>query len=163
MEEEKRKLQDTDRAYLAGLFDGEGCASVSFTQYTKKGRDRLYDSCKVHLAISNKDENALRDVLLMIGKGGIYPGKGVFSFRTGDPSDILGIIEVIKPYVKIKKQSLENLGKAAEFILEIRGTNRRHSWTEEEKNKFKELARMSRALKGAGNRGRPRRKKRDRS
>lgn len=150
------ELKDIDKAYLAGLFDGEGCASVSYTQYRKKGRDRLYDSCRVHLAISNMDENVLRDVLLMIGEGGIYRQKRVSSFRTANPRVIIEIIEMLKPYVRIRVQSLENLGTAAGFILKVRGPNRRHTWTEEEKNKFKELAKMSRALKGGGKKGRPR-------
>lgn len=150
-------LRDVERAYLAGLFDGEGCASVVYTQYEKQGRERLYDSCKVHFAISNMDRSVLRDVRLLIGKGGIYRQKGVSSFRSGKPTDIIKIIETIKPYVKIKKQSIENLENAAKFILKVRGTSKRHRWTEEEKKKFKKFAEMSKALKGSGKRGRPRR------
>lgn len=65
-------MENTERAYLAGLFDGEGCASVSYTKYERQGKERLYDSCRVHFAISNMDRGVLRDVRLLIGKGGIY-------------------------------------------------------------------------------------------
>ena len=149
-------MKDIERAYLAGLFDGEGCVSVVYTQYEKQGRERLYDSCKVHFAISNMDRSVLRDVRLWIGKGGIYHQKGVYSFRTGKPTDIIKIIETIKPYVKIKKQSIENLENAAKFILKVRGSSERHRWTEEEKDEFLKFVETSKALKGGGKKGRPR-------
>lgn len=141
---------------MAGLFDGEGCASVVYTCYKKEGRERLCDSCKVHFAISNMERSVLRDVRLLIGMGGIYRQKGVSSFRCGKPADIIKIIETIKPYIKIKKQSIENLENASRFILKVRGTSKRHRWTEEEKKRFTKFAENSRALKGGGKRGRPR-------
>jgi len=149
-------LKDVEKAYLAGLFDGEGCASVSYSQYEKKGRERLYDSCRVHFAISNMEQSVLRDVRLLIGKGGIYRQKGIFSFRSGKPADIIKITETIKPYVKIKKQDLKNLQNAAKFILEVRGSSKRHKWTAEEKKEFLRFVETCKALKGSGKRGRPR-------
>jgi hypothetical protein len=56
----------------------------------------------------------------------------------------------------VKKQDLKNLENAARFILKVRGSDKRHKWTEEEKKKFHEFVDQSKALKGGGRRGRPR-------
>ena len=57
----------------------------------------------------------------------------------------------------MKKQDLKNLENAARYILKLRGSSKRHTWTEEEGKKFQEFADQSKALKGGGKkRGRPR-------
>jgi len=151
-------LKDVERAYLAGFFDGEGCAAVIYSQYKKKTKkgEKLYSGFGVHLAISNVDQSVLRDVRLSVGKGGIYHQKNVYSFRSTKPTDIIKIIGLIKPYVRVKKQDLKNLEDAAKFVLEVRGAKKRHKWTEEEKKKFLEFVDQSKALKGSGKRGPPR-------
>jgi len=151
-------LKDVERAYLAGFFDGEGCAAVIYSQYKKKTKrgEKLYSSFGVHLAFSNVDQSVLRDIRLLVGKGGIYHQKNVYSFRSGKPTDVIKIIGLIRPYVRVKKQDLKNLEDAAKFVLEVRGAKKRHKWTEEEKKKFLEFVDQSKALKGGGRRGRHR-------
>ena len=148
------RLREVDRAYLAGLFDGEGCASVVYTQYKRRGRKRQYQSYKVQFTISNKDNRVLKEVRLLFGKGGIYPKDN--SFRISKPRDVIEAIGLIRPHVRVKKTDLANLYKASKYILEVRGSRKRHRWTEEERNEFSKFAETSIALKGAGKRGRPR-------
>jgi len=150
------RLKEVDRAYLAGLFDGEGCASVVHSQYRGRGRKRLYQSYRVQFIISNTDNRVLKEVRLLFGTGGIYPKEN--SFRISKPRDVIEAIELIRPYVRVKKTDLANLYEASEFILEVRGSSERHKWTEEERNEFLKLAETSMALKGGGKkkRGRPR-------
>ena len=60
-------MKDVERAYLAGLFDGEGCASVIYSQnkkMTKKGK-RIYSNYGVDLVIANKDIRVLKESVLM--------------------------------------------------------------------------------------------------
>ena len=147
-------MKEVDRAYLAGLFDGEGSTSVVHTQYERRGRKRRYQSYKVQFIISNEDKRVLKEVRLLFGKGGIYPKDG--SFRISKPGDVIEAIELIRPHVRVKKTDLANLYKASKYILKVRGTGKRHRWTEEEEKEFEKLAETSRALKGGGKRGRPR-------
>lgn len=147
-------MKDVERAYLAGLFDGEGCASVTYTQYKRRGRQRLYQGCKVQFVISNTDNRVLKEVRLLFGNGGIYPKES--SFRITKPRDVIDAIELIRPYVRVKKPDLANLYEASEYILEVRGSSERHEWTEEERTIFLKFAETSKALKGGGKRGRPR-------
>jgi len=147
------RLKDVDRAYLAGLFDGEGCASVSYSKELKtiKTGEKLFPNFRVQFIISNEDNRVLKETRLLFGKGGIYPKDG--SFRISKPRDVIEAIELIRPHVKVKKTDLDNLYKASEFILEVRGSRKRHRWTEEEKNEFVKFEETSKALKGPRKRG----------
>ena len=160
-------MKDVERAYIAGLFDGEGCTSVVYTQYKKRGRERLYSGYKANLVISNQDTHILKHIRFLFEKGGIYPQKNKedshgkrqktsYDFRISKPSDIIEFVELISPYVIVKREDLENIYKASKFILKVRGLNKRHKWTTEEKEEFLKFERTSKALKGAGKRGRKR-------
>lgn len=151
-------MKDVERAYLAGLFDGEGSASVIYSHYTRRKRKRLYDSYKVQLIISNKDIRVLKEIRLLFGKGGIYPANGSYDFRISKPTDIIEMIELIKSYIRVRKPDLDNLYTASKFILKVRGSSERHRWTEEEKDEFLKFVETSQALKGprGRKRGRPR-------
>jgi hypothetical protein len=151
------KLEEVDRAYLAGLFDGEGCASVTcgpHRKMTKKGW-KLYRGRGVHLVISNSDKRILKEARFLCGKGGIHSQETANTLRICKPSDVIEVVELIRPYIRVKKEDLQNLEDAAKFILKVRGPEKRHRWTEEEEREFEEFAKTSRALKGAGKRGRP--------
>jgi len=152
-------MKEVERAYLAGLFDGEGCASVVYSHYTHmtKNGKKLYPKHAVYLVISNTDPRILKEFLLLIGKGGLYTQKNIHTIRITQASEIIEMIEIIKPYIRVKKHDLRNLENAARFILKLRGSSKKHTWTDEETKKFQEFADQSKALKGGGKRrGRPR-------
>lgn len=149
-------MKDVERAYLAGLFDGEGCASVIYSQYKKRNRKPLYESFRVQLVISNDDKRVLKEVLLLLGKGGIYRKNGSYTFRISKPADIIEMIDLIRQYIRVKGTDLDNLYEVSRFILKLRGSSRSHKWKEEEKREFLRFAERSKALKGGGKRGRPR-------
>ena len=151
-------MKEVERAYLAGLFDGEGCASVVYSQnmrMTKQGM-ALYQTFSVYCIISNDDRRVLQEVRFLSGNGGIYKQKTSYTFRVCKTSDVIEIIETIKPYIRVKKQDLQNLESAARFIMKLRGLSTRHTWTEEETKKFQEYVWQSKAMKVGGRRGRPR-------
>ena len=146
-------LKEVERAYLAGLFDGEGCASVTYGQFVRVGSQRVYPNRHVQFVISNTDNRVLKEIRFLFGKGGIYSKK---SFRITNPREIIDAIELIRPYIRVKKADLSNLYDASKYMLESRGSLKRHEWTEEERTTFLKFAETSKALKGGGKRGRPR-------
>ena len=88
-------MKDVERAYLAGLFDGEGCASVIYSQYkkmTKKG-ERIYSGCGVTLVIANNDIRVLKEARFLCGKGGIYTRETSHTLRIYNASDVIETIE----------------------------------------------------------------------
>ena len=168
-------MKEVDRAYLAGLFDGEGCASVTHGPYRKETTKggKLYWGHKVHFVISSQDKHALKKVRRLFEKGGIYDQdrsksinslsqRTTYDFRITKPTDVIKVIDLISPYVIIKEDDLENLRDAAKFILRVRGSKERHKWTEEEGKEFEKFAKNSRDLKGGGKRGRRRKLRRER-
>lgn len=151
-------MEDIERAYLAGLFDGEGCPSIAYGRYEKKGRKRLFKSHQVFFVISNQDKRVLKEAILLVGKGKIYlpRGKKTYSFTISKPVDVIETIKLIRPFVRVKGPELDNLYNAAEYILKVRGSHKRHRWTKEESKEFSKFAKINKALKGGKNRGPPR-------
>ena len=69
-------MRDTDIAYIAGLFDGEG--SIEFTKRKEKKRNGTYDCRRISMEISMTDESVLLWVLEVLNVGTLTkkPRKG---------------------------------------------------------------------------------------
>ena len=60
-------IRESDVAYIAGLFDGEG--SIEFTKRKEKKRNGTYDCRRISMEISMTDESVLRWVTEVLGCG----------------------------------------------------------------------------------------------
>ena len=62
-------MRDTDIAYIAGLFDGEGC--VSYKQYMRKRphNKKPYPTWQIKLEIAMTEQSILRWVCEVLGVG----------------------------------------------------------------------------------------------
>ena len=69
-------IRESDAAYIAGLFDGEG--SIDFTKRKEKKRSGTYDCRRVSMEISMTDESVLIWVHEVLGVGTLTkkPRKG---------------------------------------------------------------------------------------
>jgi hypothetical protein len=70
-------IRESDAAYLAGLFDGEG--SIDFTKRKEKKRSGIYDCRRVSMEISMTDQSVIRWVHEVLGVGTVVkkPRKGL--------------------------------------------------------------------------------------
>ena len=70
-------ISETDIAYIAGLFDGEG--SIDFKKRREKKRNGTYDCWRISMEISMTDESVLRWVHEVLGCGTVIkkPRKGL--------------------------------------------------------------------------------------
>ena len=70
-------MRDTDIAYIAGLFDGEG--SIEFTKRKEKKRNGTYDCRRISMEISMTDKSVLIWVHEVLGVGTLTkkPRKGL--------------------------------------------------------------------------------------
>ena len=68
-------IAETDKAYIAGLFDGEGC--VSYKQYMRKrkGQKKAYPTWQIRLEIAMTDESLLIWLHEVLGVGTVGPRK----------------------------------------------------------------------------------------
>ena len=69
-------IRESDAAYIAGLFDGEG--SIEFTKRKEKKRNGTYDCRRISMEISMPDESVLLWVLEVLNVGTLTkkPRKG---------------------------------------------------------------------------------------
>ena len=69
-------IRESDAAYIAGLFDGEG--SIDFTKRKEKKRSGTYDCRRISMEISMTDESVLLWVLEVLNVGTLTkkPRKG---------------------------------------------------------------------------------------
>ena len=77
-------MKETDAAYIAGLFDGEG--HVIYKQYPKqrKGQTKAYPTWKITLEINMTEQSIVRWVHEALGVGTVCekpPGKGQIGRR----------------------------------------------------------------------------------
>lgn len=100
---------ETEVAYVAGLFDGEGCVSIHFKTETRNGKGYH----QMHVRISNTHEGVLLWVQerfggnlynsLPGGKGGHRPG---FVLQWSNKS-ISPFLELLLPYLIVKREAAE--------------------------------------------------------
>jgi hypothetical protein len=85
-------------------------------------------------------------------------GRDMYRLVVFTPPRVKEMVELVKPFVRVKAEDLKCLDEAVDKILELRGTGTKVKWTVEAQKEFIELAQKSRALRGSSRkiRGRPR-------
>jgi|TARA_X000001316_G_C890016_1_gene12105 hypothetical protein len=76
-------MKETDAAYLAGLFDGEGC--VSYKQYMRKRphNPKAYPTWQIKLEIAMTDKSILKWVHEILGVGTVTEKKYKTAYTVG--------------------------------------------------------------------------------
>ena len=108
------KMKESDIAYIAGLFDGEG--SVSYKQYMRKrkGAKKAYPTWQIRLEIAMTDESVLLWVTEVLGVGTMGPRK----VRPGRKKqwrwrcshrDAYQVAKLIWPFAQVKLHKLEQI------------------------------------------------------
>jgi intein/homing endonuclease len=106
----------TDIAYIAGLFDGEGCLSVTEVIWSKRAVRRW------QFSITNTDEKVIRwlnnfggYVVARDRKVGVW--KRCFDWHVARRQDLVTILEALLPFVRIKSDRVQKA------LAELRKTN----------------------------------------
>ena len=70
-------IRESDAAYIAGLFDGEG--SIDFTKRKEKKRSGIYDCRRVSMEVTMTDQSVIRWMHEVLGVGTVVkkPRKGL--------------------------------------------------------------------------------------
>ena len=126
-------MEEVERAYLAGLFDGEGCANATFRSKAYKGKRYWWPA--VQFVIAGQHQHMCQ-ISEMFGAGAnVYEqsNRRAWEFRATNPEHVLRFIDIILPYVKLKKEQLRLLRSAAGFMIEHRS---RSKWSQKDKEFF---------------------------
>jgi hypothetical protein len=155
------KLSEIDKAYLAGLFDGEGCISPIWGSkkyfLTKEHKEKTSHYPRLQFVITNKN-NVLLDLIKekMGNFGNVYRGKNgvAYDYRISAEKEVLNVVNALIPYVKLKKEPLYVSKDALIYQLKRKLHAR---WTKEEKTFFHEnfMSKLQKLLPSGEKRGRP--------
>lgn len=121
------RFTPTDRAYIAGFLDGDGSIYVQ-----AKKNDTYRYGYQVAPAIvffqSAKSEALFREFHGFLGLGSLRKrNDGVMELTVGRIAEILQLIDVVKPYTRLKRRQLallEEILKAKEAVEDQRSFSR---------------------------------------
>ena len=101
----KLKLSEVDKAYLAGLIDGDGSIILSYYQanysYASKGIHSQI-SCAISARSANREY--VIEVMKMMGGRITSPGENYYEVIISRQADILQFAEALLPYFRLKKK-----------------------------------------------------------
>ena len=112
----EQKISLTDIAYLAGLFDGDGCVTYK-RQMKKRGDKKAYPTWDVRMEISMTNEEVIRWVYELVKCGTFSkkpPGKGQLGRKMQyrwrcSHRDAYGVAKLMWPYAIVKLHKLEQI------------------------------------------------------
>ena len=107
-------IPDTDKAYIAGLFDGEG--SVSYKQYMRKRapNKKAYPTWQIRLEVAMTDESLLMWLHEVLGVGTVGPRKvkpgrkKQWRWRCSH-RDAYKVAKLLWPFAQVKLHKIEQI------------------------------------------------------
>lgn len=107
-------MEDTTRAYIAGLFDGEGYAGREVYKATKNGRKYA----RLRAVITNTDEDVIAWLLNFLGYGSIIVDRRnprvCYRYQV-QGSKAREFLMTIRPWLRIKAGTVDGLLKQKTF------------------------------------------------
>ena len=99
-----KRCSVAERAYLAGLIDGDG-AIMAFIEPMKEKRFRF--RVRVEIKITQKSDEDLKFLLPLLGCGSIRSNRmTTHDWITRDQKEVLRILSLIRPYSKMKQRQI---------------------------------------------------------
>ena len=99
-----KRCSVAERAYLAGLIDGDGAIMAIIEPHReKKFRFRV----RIELKITQKNKRDLTFLIQLLGCGPVRENRTTCDWITRDQKEVLRILSVIAPYSKMKKQQIQ--------------------------------------------------------
>lgn len=119
-------LLETERAYAAGLFDGEGCVELFMRSSGRNKKGNVDNSLRAALSITGKDQRPLQWLLETFGgyiQQHTHTGRGDKNpvgrwMVTASAADVFA--EAIHPYLRVKKEQIE-IWQEARSLMYRRG------------------------------------------
>lgn len=150
-----KELMETQKAYLAGLIDGEGCISITIEPKANKGWGRF--SCKAYICNTNRE--LLEEVENMTGIGKVSPGGKSYETRRLNPqwkpvyiwaiyAKMMRLfLPLITPFLIAKREQAK---LASEFLTLTKGQGYGSNLTLEQKQRREEIAARMKELNRRG-------------
>ena len=106
-----RELTQTEVAYLAGIFDGEGCISIMRRHCYRPRLGRVVKDYSIHVRVGNTSAQLLDWIAERVG-GAIYSQKVVGNRQKAwhwhlGKRDAAEYLRLIRPYVIVKTRQID--------------------------------------------------------
>ena len=100
----EKKCSVVERAYLAGLIDGDGAIMATIETH---GEKKFHFRVRIELKITQKNKKALEFIPKLLGCGSIRTTKKLVNdWITRDQKEIARIFTLLKPYSRIKQRQM---------------------------------------------------------
>jgi len=132
-------MKEVDKVYIAGFFDGEGCANIYMQ--ASKYKDKIFWQPRLQVTITNNNKFLLDEIVSLLGFAHTYSNskQKCKAIRINIPEAVLKFIEIVEPYIKGKKKELAIMKEAAEVLINHRNTHYEPGypfWTKKELDLF---------------------------
>ena len=111
-------MRDTDFAYIAGLFDGEGCVSYKQYMQKRKGRKKAYPFWQIRLEIAMTEKSILVWLCEVLGVGTVTHKRYKTKYTLGwkkqwrwrcSHRDAFKVCCLIFPYAHVKLPKIQKI------------------------------------------------------
>ena len=111
-------MNDTDIAYIAGLFDGEGCVSYKQYMQKRKGKKKAYPFWQIRLEIAMTEKSILVWLCEVLGVGTVTEKRYKTKYTLGwkkqwrwrcSHRDAFKVCCLIFPYAHIKLDKIQKI------------------------------------------------------
>jgi len=111
-------MNDTDIAYIAGLFDGEGCVSYKQYMQKRKGKKKAYPFWQIRLEIAMTEKSILVWLCEVLGVGTVTEKRYKIKYTLGwkkqwrwrcSHRDAFKVCCLIFPYAHIKLDKIQKI------------------------------------------------------
>ena len=97
----RKTFSEVNRAYIAGLLDGDGAIMACIERHKeKKFRFRV----RVCVKISQNNDEVLRWCQKTAGFGGVRHNRSLYEWQSHDQKEIRSFLKSITPFLRIKKK-----------------------------------------------------------
>ena len=110
-------IPECDRAYIAGLFDGEACFTFARRMKKRKGAKKSYPTWDIRIEINMTDQSVIRWVHEVLGCGSFSkkpPGKGQIGKKMQwrwrcSHRDAFHVCCILWPYAHVKLPKIQQI------------------------------------------------------
>ena len=99
-----KKCSVAERAYLAGLIDGDGAIMAIIEPHREK---RYRFRVRIEFKVTQKNKRDLAFLPNLLGCGTIRANRTTCDWITRDQKEILRILSLIRPYSKMKQKQIQ--------------------------------------------------------
>jgi len=99
-----KKFAEVERAYLAGLIDGDGCIMATIEKHREK---KFGYRIRIELKVTQKESNLLEWLFQRYQRGRVTQNRSTFDWIVRDKIDARYLLEFIRPYTKSKREQVD--------------------------------------------------------